>query len=186
MEDLNELVNTLQTNLERDTDPAYLRVLFSYATFLRYLAELKAKQKEDNDAQELHLQANSLLKEILDLDDRFGPAYAHLAYYFINHLQGTKQMEDANKLLEKARMSSYLEPDMLTYQAKVLHELGQFEQAFELASLALKVNPQNFDAYVIRGHYQHKRRLERAPHYKKRGRRKKTEINPAEAAGSHN
>jgi tetratricopeptide (TPR) repeat protein len=171
METLIQLLSAIEPHLDRKTDPTYLRVLLTFASFISSLAELSHKQRDEAKAHELHQRSIQVLKEIITLNKDFGPAYAHLAYYFVNHHTETKQLEDACMLLEKAFKSSYHDPDILTHWAKALSELGHHKEAFEKASLALKAHPQNFDAYYIRSQYQHLQKLERQPYYKKRGRR---------------
>ena len=133
-----KLITEIDSKLDRVAEPHHLRILLTFSTFLASLAELRLKERNKDNALEYHQMSNLILKKIIDLKKDFGPAYAHLGYYFVNHYTEPKQLEDSCKLLEIAHKSSFVDPDILTYWAKALHELGHHEEAFNKASLALK------------------------------------------------
>ncbi|NCN05095.1 MAG: hypothetical protein GW949_05645 [Spirochaetales bacterium] len=181
MKTLLELLQEVDMNLERTSRPEALLVLNSFAAFIFTLADLNRTDLLIVDADEYDQLALELLREIGKMDSEYGPAYAQLGYYFVNRFNDREKLKNALGLLEKARISAIQEPDILTYTAKALHKMNEPEKAFEKASLAIKVNPNNIEAFQIRSYYLHLKRQEHAPHYKKRGRRKKTEANPAES-----
>lgn len=182
MKTLIELLQEVDMYLERTSRPEALRVLTSFAAFIFTLAELNRTDRLIVDADEYDQVALDLLREIAKMDSEYGPAYAQLGYYFVNRFNDGERLKNALGLLEKSRISAIQEPDILTYTAKAFHKINEPEKAFEKASLAVKVNPNNREAFQIRSYYLHLKKQERTPHYKKRGRRKKTEINPAESA----
>jgi len=176
-----ELLNDIDSKLERTERLVAVQVLTAFSTFIYSLAELSRKDKLIQDAEDFDQLSIDLLREISKLKPDFGPVYSHSAYYFIDQYDDPDKLENALGLLEQARRSPYLEPDILTYSAKALHELGRYEEASEKAAIALKANPNNFEAHQIRSYYQQLKRLEREPYYKRRGRPPQAAVSPTTA-----
>lgn len=170
MQTLIELLHDIDSKLERTERLVAVQALTAFSTFIYSLAELSRKDRLIQDAEDFDQFSIEILREVSKLKPDFGPVYARSAYYFIDQYDEPDKLENALGLLEQARRSPYLEPDILTYSAKALHELGRYEEASEKAAIALKANPNNFEAHQIRTYYQQLKRLEREPYYKKRGR----------------
>lgn len=179
MQTMTELLHEIDSKLERTERLVAVQALTAFSTFIYSLAELRRKDRLIQDAEDLDQFSIEILREVSKLKPDFGPVYAHSAYYFIDQHDDPDKLENALGLLEQARRSPYLEPDILTYSAKALHELRRYEEASKKAAIALKTNPNNFEAHQIRSFHQQLKRLEREPYYKKRGRPPQEAVSPS-------
>lgn len=163
-------IENLSNSLLRKNSPAALHSLVSFSRLLSALTDLVEQDGNIKDAHVYAKMADTILSEVLDLDEDFGPALERQGILLVDRTNERENLETACDLFERAHKNSQVEPDLMTFWAKALHELGRYEEAFQKATLALKIQPNNFDAYVIRSHYQHLKKLQRQPHYKRRGR----------------